>query len=105
MTRKLILKEVVERIRKVSSEETWSVDWWLSDEIVNYLIEVSDKRSVEDGVFIIKVEIYMFKFKFEHLLNGSKSYYNQLISFSESEQEVYKYDPYTSTKKKRAEVL
>lgn len=101
----LIIKEIAEKIRKVNSESTRPVDIWLCDQIANHIIDLGNDIKVENGAIVVKVEQYKFIMHFGHLLSNSQTYRNQLISFSDSEEEVYSFEPYVSEKEKRVEIL
>ena len=105
MATELILREIVERIRDIKSEAMRPIEFWMCDQLANYLIEVSEHTEVKDGTIVIKAENYTFKLKFGHLITMKRDVYNQLISFCDSEEEVYRDDPNIPTKEKRVEVL
>lgn len=105
MATNLILNEIAERIRMISSNAGGTVDVWLCDQFLNYIIDVSNTTSVKNGMLVVEAERFAFKFKCEHLIKNDKNYYNQLILFSDSGEEVYRYDPNISVKEKKVEIL
>lgn len=100
-----IFKEIVKELRSISSETAGKTDIWICDQLVNYIIEINNKLEVKDGTMIIYVADYVFNFKFGHMLRDNNNYYNHLISFKDSEEEVYKYEVNISDNEKEVKVL